>query len=263
MTAAELLLLILGAGIFVVSFFLPQRGKTSGTEEQISREQVKELFDEEMKEARDTVLAMVNETVSYGVEKAERAMERLTNEKISAVSEFSDTVLSDINKNRDEVMFLYDMLNNKHENLKEAVVQVEQTTQKASKVNSELKKKLVHQPEEKSKPAQANEMPEKEDAGFTPFETVNLEQINPDGTVAKPAGKVQKKSTKKKEKTSKENHVSKSELFIEDHVVNQGNNNEKILELHRMKKSNVAIAKELGLGVGEVKLVIDLYEGMK
>ena len=144
MTAAELLLLILGAGIFVVSFFLPQRGKTSRTEEQISREQVKELLDEEMKEARDTVLAMVNETVSYGVEKAERAMERLTNEKISAVSEFSDTVLSDINKNRDEVMFLYDMLNNKHENLKEAVVQVEQTTQKASKVNSELKKKLVN-----------------------------------------------------------------------------------------------------------------------
>ena len=38
------------------------------------------------------------------------------------------------------------------------------------------------------------------------------------------------------------------------------NNNEKILEMHRQGKSTVAIAKELGLGVGEVKLVIDLYK---
>ncbi len=42
-----------------------------------------------------------------------------------------------------------------------------------------------------------------------------------------------------------------------------GNNNERILELHKQGKSNVSIAKELGLGVGEVKLVIDLFEGMK
>ena len=29
-----------------------------------------------------------------------------------------------------------------------------------------------------------------------------------------------------------------------------------------MGKSNMAIAKELGLGVGEVNLVIDLYKGI-
>mgnify|MGYP003504765511 FL=1 len=40
------------------------------------------------------------------------------------------------------------------------------------------------------------------------------------------------------------------------------NSNERILQLHNAGKSNVAIAKELGLGIGEVKLVIDLFEGM-
>ena len=40
-----------------------------------------------------------------------------------------------------------------------------------------------------------------------------------------------------------------------------GNSNERILSLHEAGMSNVAIAKELGLGVGEVKLVIDLFEG--
>ena len=43
----------------------------------------------------------------------------------------------------------------------------------------------------------------------------------------------------------------------------RGNSNEKILEMHRAGKSNMAIAKELGLGIGEVKIVIDLFEGMR
>ena len=42
--------------------------------------------------------------------------------------------------------------------------------------------------------------------------------------------------------------------------ISGGNNNDRILEMHKQGKSNVAIAKELGLGVGEVKLVIDLFE---
>ena len=40
------------------------------------------------------------------------------------------------------------------------------------------------------------------------------------------------------------------------------NKNEQILQLYRQGKSTVAIAKELGLGVGEVKLVIDLYKNL-
>ena len=40
------------------------------------------------------------------------------------------------------------------------------------------------------------------------------------------------------------------------------NSNDRILSLHKEGKSNMAIAKELGLGIGEVKLVIDLFEGI-
>ena len=39
------------------------------------------------------------------------------------------------------------------------------------------------------------------------------------------------------------------------------NNNDRILSLHKQGVSNVDIAKELGLGVGEVKLVISLFKG--
>ena len=44
--------------------------------------------------------------------------------------------------------------------------------------------------------------------------------------------------------------------------LNSANHNERILEMHRMGRSNMAIAKDLGLGIGEVKLVIDLFENM-
>ena len=269
MTATELILLILGAGIFVVSFFIPQKDKSQDNKKSVSKEQVKELFDEEMKDAKENVLEMVNETVNYGVEKAERAMERLTNEKICAVSEFSNTVLSDISKNKDEVMFLYDMLNDKHENLKEAAIQIEQTTKQASKVNTELKENLnshdfedVQIKTETYNPVNV-EQTEDAEVKFVPFEPVKLEQISSDGTVMKVAEDVSVNTTEKKANITADEESSQPEFFMDGNVVNQGNNNEKILELHRMNKSNVAIAKELGLGVGEVKLVIDLYEGMK
>ena len=38
------------------------------------------------------------------------------------------------------------------------------------------------------------------------------------------------------------------------------NRNEAILALHRLGNSDVQIAKELGLGVGEVRLVIELFK---
>lgn len=41
----------------------------------------------------------------------------------------------------------------------------------------------------------------------------------------------------------------------------QINHNERILALHQQGLSNVEIARELGLGLGEVKLVIGLFKG--
>ena len=53
-------------------------------------------------------------------------------------------------------------------------------------------------------------------------------------------------------------NVRKTVRRTSDSVNYASNHNEEILRLYKEGKSNVAIAKELGLGVGEVKLVIDL-----
>lgn len=88
--------------------------------------------------------------------------------------------------------------------------------------------------------------------------------IRTDDTGKKAAGRrgSSGKTSKIKEKLSPENEVTA--LLVSDFAEDMGtNSNGRILELHRAGKSNMAIARELGLGIGEVKLVIDLYEGLR
>lgn len=50
-------------------------------------------------------------------------------------------------------------------------------------------------------------------------------------------------------------------LAMEEPVIEEDNTNDIILEMKRNGMSIMEIARELGLGVGEVKLVVDLYHG--
>ena len=91
------------------------------------------------------------------------------------------------------------------------------------------------------------------------------EIANKDVTMAEHKEKAEskdKKTSAKKKTTATKVSVKKDSVSMPTFAgsVGQGNHNEKILALHNEGKSNVAIAKQLGLGVGEVKLVIDLYQ---
>lgn len=226
MTGMEIVLLILGVVIFAASFMIPEsKGKLDEKTLELGEEKVKEIINGQMKDAKEKLQDAVDETLSNAVEKSERSLERVSNEKITAVSEFSETVLEDIHKSHQEVMFLYDMLQDKQKNLRETAKEVDRTSAIAKEAKSELENaaKLIQ-----------------EDANLAsvPFEK------------AEPAEGWE---------TNRESAV----LPVVDELLDEGiNNNEKILEMHKQGKSNVAIAKELGLGVGEVNLVIDLFEVM-
>lgn len=171
-----------------------------------------------MKTVRAQVQDKVEETSEDVVEKAERSLERLTNEKIMAVNEYSDTVLQEIHKNHEEAMFLYDMLNNKHANIKDTVSKVDKAVKAAEDKGKAIDDTPAVKTEETEKVIPADEPAKTEEA------------------------------------------VSPEIGFMGETAEEGQNNNEKILEMHRQGKSTVAIARELGLGVGEVKLVIDLYK---
>lgn len=293
MHLAEIIVLIAGAVLFTVSFFMPDKGGSSARlDEEEEKKAIKELLDEEIGNAKYQIEEAAQECVSENRDRMERALDRITNEKMSAVDEYSNTVLDQIHKNHDEVMFLYDMLNNKHAQVKNTAAELNQIT-KSAKVAAEAtvsntnaatvadnvkpaSEPVVSKPEHEkgfgyvspSKTGTAdgegfgyttpNTKNETFDSVFEelPVEKVELEvlEINKESKPAK------KKSTKIKTDKVPVADGNIDLMFASDS--NSANNNDRILALHKEGKSNMAIAKELGLGIGEVKLVIDLFEGI-
>ena len=228
----EIVLLIAGVIIFTGSFFLPLGGeKNTGIDQKAAKEEIHGLVEEEMNNVRSKMQDKMEETSEDAIEKAERALERLTNEKIMAVNEYSDTVLQEIHKNHEEAMFLYDMLNSKHANIKDTVSKMDKEVKAAE--NKTLENKTAENKAAAEKTATdktAGTVAEEKTADASQTETLIQPENSP-------------------------------EIGFMGETVQEGqNNNEKILEMHKQGKSTVAIAKELGLGVGEVKLVIDLYK---
>lgn len=310
MGVIEIVLIIIGSIILVLSFVLPANKNEDAVNQmpKIDERMIRELIEKEVKDARNHINDIVDETITYSMEKTERAMERLTNEKIMAVNEYSEQVLETINKNHQEVMFLYDMLNDKHDNLVNTVSEasrkaqeIKQTVQDAEITVKEVKNSGADKQQEK-KPRRTKTQGKADNDVLAAGEAASQEQ----DTENKKAGS-QRTTRSRKRGAAAENAeadnaaVQNAEnanglagnvpaALAEDNFVpiapvrvevvngmiqeaglgaeggqqpeeeNHYNNNEKILRLHKLGKSKTAIAKELGLGVGEVKLVIDLFE---
>lgn len=222
----EIILLIAGGIILVLSFLIPS-GNEKGQRQTapIAEEEVKELVSREMHSVREHVDDVVEEAVTYAMEKTERSLERLSNEKIMAINEYSDTVLAEIHRNHEETMFLYDMLNSKHTNLKNTVSEVNRTMKEAEETVSTIQRLT----------------PETVDTPKAAFVRTAEEQM------AKAAQGIPAAPTDSTAR-SKEGKIG------------GGNSNDRILMLFNQGKNDVQIARELGLGVGEVRLVIDLFD---
>lgn len=130
MSIIEIVLIIIGAVIFLLGYLLPSGKRDVDEEVQlISEAEIRKLVEGEAEGVRERISDIVDETIGYSIEKTERAMERVANEKIMAVNEYSDTVLEEINKNHKEVTFLYDMLNDKHETLMVSIGEANQVAE--------------------------------------------------------------------------------------------------------------------------------------
>ena len=417
MGVTEFILVAVGVVVFLLGYLLPAKKKDMDEEVQmISEDEIRRLIAGETEKVKDRIADIVDEAVSYSIEKTERAMERLSNEKIMAINEYSDTVLEEINKNHKEVVFLYDMLNDKHDNLmstineatvasdeiKQALKETETAAQEAAgrvgdvlrsvdeasgRINDVLRTaddavkgvwdaqnaarvareaaqeairiaseatggvkghaaapqggqavqpartaqrppQRAQRPATAQRPAQpsnaagraavaagakpaaagaavrtsvknepAQEVwitaadlkkeavspapaPERKPAAGTEFKPIapkKVEVIRQPEEEARPeqgpgrpteAGQAagRRPGPGKDAEGSAAKPVEESTPAVDIQFAsgpdNGRNSNERILELHKAGKSNMAIAKELGLGLGEVKLVIDLFEGM-
>lgn len=316
----EIALLIIGAGVFVASFLIPDKNGDEEETQTIDEGIIKTLIEREFEEAKERVVEVVDETLEYAVEKTERASERICNEKIMSISDYSETVLADINKSHQEVMFLYDMLNDKHNNLKETVKQVDKTAKEAEAavnaaamamsakmqqgadslgedVTDAVQVNPVHEKAAKEKAAKEKEyarrqmarliLPVQQEDGvhntnsllskseenqLKPLVVKNIELIENKPVMESDFKSVEVYSfAQQAPRIDKDgNQISvnsqATDMLSDAQNVNgieeeKENNNDRILSLYKKGVSNMDIAKELGLGVGEVNLVINLFKG--
>lgn len=297
MEITEIVLLIAGGIIFILSFLIPdKKGEVSEQSRELVQEEIADMVSREMESVRGHVDDVVEEAVTYAIEKTERSLERLSNEKIMAVNEYSDTVLSEIHKNHEEAMFLYDMLNSKHTNLKDTVSAVNRTVKEVEeKVNS--LKTVTNASGDPQVNAQEFQPITVQRTNTVPYAAAAVQQTaHSVNTVPSALERLAAINAPQMARTSVQATpmpvpmasapvqaapvsvpvastpvqaapmsastvpVSAGRVsFLQERALDGRNNNERILELYRNGKSKVAIAKELGLGVGEVKLVIDLF----
>ena len=286
----EIVLIMIGLVAFALGFLLPsdKKGSAQGSV-QIDEEDIRNVVEKEIEDAKSQISDIVDETITYAMEKTERSMDRLTNEKMLAVNEYSDTVLGEINKNHKEVVFLYDMLNDKHDSLKATVSEaiktdseIRQVSRDAEITAREMLEKVKEVQESMNETVINTKSANEDDNGFMPMNAGGVEIVMPDeevsviGAESEDKSKKTDKTTKSARKTGQEREegfgfssgaggfaAASETAFHSDEAGNDNekNNNERILQLHKAGKSNMAIARELGLGIGEVKLVIDLFEG--
>ena len=220
MGAMEVFLIITAVIVIAVSFCIKEKSDKNEDEKKSGQDEVKAVTQEMIKEEIQNQLAMISDDM---LENTEAKLDKIANQKIMAVGNYSEDVLKNIEENHNEVMFLYNMLNDKETTLKNTVRDIEAVKVSVRKMADNVENDVQ---------AWENEIklsPEEE--------TVPAED--------------------KEEQPSQEAVPEMEDAEEED----QRSNKEKILELYRQGKSNIEIAKQLNLGVGEVNLVLALFKG--
>lgn len=282
MTPMEIALLVIGVIIFALSFFLPE-GKAVKSEKDIQEEQaeIRRLMEQELDGMKLKVNEATDESVDYAVEKVERSLERVSNEKIMAVNEYGQTIIEEINKNHQEVMFLYDMLKDKHTDLTNQVRKADAAAREIESLSQTAKVATKGLQQELNVISVTKK-------GLTDEQKSIFDEVDMMGAIApEPIPVIEQTMPVEPERrgeirdvltgmvyTQADNgfaplagsngaavvNVTPEPVRQDAAITEPANNNQKILMLHEQGMSTVEIAKTLKLGVGEVKLVIDLFK---
>ena len=235
MTGVAWILLLIGVVFMIGSFFVTEKLSPSELNQiaELSEEELKRIIDRGLKNAETRIEDAIDEQVDQSSEKVDRSLEKVTNDKIMAISEYSDTVIESMNKTHNEIMFLYSMLNDKHTELTGMAADLQRL---AADVRSLEEKAPLTAPQAASERAAA--VSAASAVTPVPVETADTTERE---TAAAPA--VQKEEMPETEETKQEG------LHAE------------ILKLKKLGMTEVQIAKKLGIGIGEVRLVNGLYRG--
>lgn len=119
MTTLEITLIIIGVVFLIGSFMVNDKLSHKDLDKiaDMSAEELKIITEKEVTAAKKDLSDALDEEITQKQDETKRSLEKEANSKIMAINEYSDTVLDSINKAHNEIMFLYSMLNDKHDEL--------------------------------------------------------------------------------------------------------------------------------------------------
>ncbi len=228
MTGVEAVLLLIGVVFLVGSFFVTEKLSPADVNKvaELSEDELCMIVDRELEVAKAKVSDMVDDAMDLTVDQVQRTMERDTNEKIMAISEYSDSVMEKLEKMNHEVTFLYSMLGDKHTQLNETI--------------DELQALIGDYQSLREQPAaeQRTVIPVVEEPAAVPVQTAVVQ--GEEAVEEVPLAEEEPEEQPEPEPVSVR---------------------EQILERYHAGEDLTDIARNLGLGFGEVKLIIELYRG--
>ncbi len=238
MTGIEIPLLVIGVIFYVASFFITEKlgPKELNKIGELSNREIRKVLERELQKVAVDIKEKVEEKAEEALEVSEQSLDKECNDKIRTIDDYADTIVESMNKTHTEIMFLYSMLNDKHTELTQFSSNLQELASELQKRDEEISKHLAQRivPEEIKEPPKA----------------VKTQQS------LKPAleePKVFKEAKREEDFWPEEEFDDLEEI----------NHNAAILALKEEGKSAIEIARELALGLGEVQLVIGLYEGKK
>ncbi len=248
MTTIEIILLLVGCVFMIGSFFISEKLSSSELNKiaELSEDELKKIIEREVNNAGTQMDDVIGQKIEEAGEQAERVMEKESNEQIMQIHEYSETVMESMKKTHDEIMFLYSMLNDKHTEMTSMTGDLQRLAADIRNLQENMSAKAgtsIRKPVAESHVAQQPVM--KQNAVVQPMtETIDVQpkpevQVNRFQEIQEPEQKTEKPET----------------------ADAQGMSNDMILKLYEQGLSKVEIAKQLGRGLGEVNLVIELYKG--
>lgn len=317
MTTLEITLILVGIVFLIGSFMVKDKLSKNDLDKiaDMSAEELKVITEKEIKNAELAIDGMLDEHIASKTDETKRNLEKETNSKIMVINEYSDTVLDSINKSHNEIMFLYSMLNDKHEeltrlsgNIEKITAQAKKTFEsvEASKINNLSNKTVLNAKPVVNAAPVLNRQAVTESRGIASSDIVTgtkntasvkkqnvsaqnmmsqhaaAQNIMSQNTVVRntavpntvvpnmaaqnavvqnvavsnmTAQNMTASNTTMQSRNLSDTDVQSGRVYD----ISEINHNPQILRLYKSGKNIVEIAKELGLGKGEVKLVIDLY----
>lgn len=279
MSVYEVLILLAGLIFFVASFFFG--GKKSAGEEVDTDAEIRKIKEAAVLhegEIRERLNALLSQECGTAIDDVKEKLSEISNDKIMTVDEYAGQVLARIENNNQSVVFLYDMLQKKEDEMKSTMNKMEQTRRE----NRELFDRLEELKQAKARVASRNAAKQagaKQKAGNEVLKQTKSGQAEKDAALAN-GENLAGHETQEAEGTAHEavadlSHTQaealtkiphsmpgedlEQEQEKEEGATAQPDRQEQVLALYRENISVKDISKKLAMGQGEVKLIIDLY----